>query len=426
MKRTAGSTLSWQLLKEVLSIYFFITVLVTAVQMSIEFQHTRDMIRDELAGVERTFYPAIASALWELNEEQLDALQQGILNLPLIARVGIIDAAGHRREKAAGNVSTLGSNIAHSFRVSYSFAGEDVHLADVTFEASGSTVLDRLKLSFQMIFVSAMIKSTMLTLLFFWVFRRRLGVPLARLTAAVAEINLDNPTRQRVDFKQDRHNELSELETAYNHMLDRIDAERREYFSALENINKQLESQVADRTHELEQANRRLWELALTDPLTGVANRRRLVEQAEQEILRSRRSGRPLSMLMLDLDHFKKINDVHGHAQGDKVLCNFADAIRGALRVTDLVARIGGEEFAVLLPDTAMTTAGEVAQRILNTVRLQAVAGPDGPVRYTVSIGMADLRDKQECYDDLSRRADAALYAAKAAGRDRMQADAFA
>ena len=420
MKRPAGTTLSWQLLRSVLSIYFLITLLVTLSQMAIEYAHTRSMIRAELASVERTFHPALATALWELNAEQLDALLQGIIDLPTISSAHVLEPSG-REWVRSSNDKPLGDNIAHRFRVSYHFQGEDIHLADISFEATGMVVLERLRLGYQMILMSALIKSTALTLLFLWAFRRQLGVPLRQFAHAVSTVDLDSLGRQRIDLGQRQANELSALQHAFNRMLDRLETERQAHQAALEASNAQLEALVVQRTEELAAANRHLEQLVRTDPLTGLANRRHFTEQAQREILQARRHARPLSVLMIDLDHFKQINDQHGHATGDAVLRNFALAVSDPLRASDLAARIGGEEFAVLLPDTGPEGAEQAARRILETVRAQHLPAEGAAIRYTVSIGTASLQARDDSYDSLLSRADHALYEAKAAGRDRLQ-----
>jgi diguanylate cyclase (GGDEF)-like protein len=413
-------SLSWQLLKAVLSIYFAITLLVTLTQMGIEYLHTRNTIQSELASVERTFSPALATALWELNNEQLEALQAGIVDLPVISVMRVVDANGRELIKQS-EYSGLGGQITHTFKLSYRFSGEDVHLADVSFEAAGDVIFDRLSVGYQMILVSALIKSAALTLLFLWAFRRRLGIPLQQLTDAVTAIDLDSlGSEHRLDLKQVQENELSQLENAFNRMLSRLEEERITHYSALETMNKGLEAQVAERTHALEQANQELEKLVRTDSLTGVANRRHFVERVQIEIQRARRETAPLSLLMIDLDHFKQINDTWGHAAGDDVLRHFSRIAVAPLRATDLIARIGGEEFAVLLPNTGLEGATEVALRILDVVRQQCVEFGSEQICYNVSIGAAILAPGETRYDSLLKRADAALYRAKETGRNQV------
>lgn len=155
--------------------------------------------------------------------------------------------------------------------------------------------------------------------------------------------------------------------------------------------------------------------LAMTDTLTGVRSRRAVVEAASDLFQRSKRSREPFALLSLDLDHFKAINDQFGHQGGDRVLQAFCRRIGDALRQSDVFGRLGGEEFVVLLPATSMAQASELASRLL----LAAITSePDLP-GVTVSIGVTDWRRDDVSIDDLFSRADRALYAAKAAGRNR-------
>lgn len=161
--------------------------------------------------------------------------------------------------------------------------------------------------------------------------------------------------------------------------------------------------------------------LSMTDALTGLANFRSLSETLAREVERAVRFGRPLSVLMLDLDHFKTVNDTWGHAAGDRVLADLAARLEDLVRDVDTVARYGGEEFAIVLPETAAGGAGEVAQRVVEAVRREpfTVTGVAEPLRVTVSVGVAGYPDHADSAAELMRRADQALYAAKAAGRDR-------
>lgn len=161
-----------------------------------------------------------------------------------------------------------------------------------------------------------------------------------------------------------------------------------------------------------------LQRLATTDGLTGVLNRRAFMEKAEALIETARRHGRPLTAIMIDADCFKSVNDNFGHAVGDKVLCALAQALTDSLRGSDLLGRFGGEEFAVLAPETDLTGARELAERLLEKVRSEEVAYDGGTLRFTVSIGVALLAG-QTTVAELLREADNALYEAKAGGRDR-------
>ena len=173
-------------------------------------------------------------------------------------------------------------------------------------------------------------------------------------------------------------------------------------------------------------ANARLYqqtlELSFTDSLTGVANRRQLFLRLEQEFSRSVRFGDPLSLLMIDLDLFKQINDQHGHILGDGVLRGVALALRRNVRKIDLVARYGGEEFCIVLPRVGKPEALEVAEKLRRAIALAPLPGPEGgePLSVTVSIGVAALGIDADDVTGLVEKADAALYEAKRLGRDRV------
>lgn len=157
--------------------------------------------------------------------------------------------------------------------------------------------------------------------------------------------------------------------------------------------------------------------LATHDPLTGILTRRAFIEACEQELERCRRHGRTMALLMMDLDHFKQINDTHGHLAGDQVILDFVARVNGLLRKPDRFGRFGGEEFIVLLPETALPEAAVVAERI----RVSAAAGGGDLPPYTVSIGVAASGAGDRDVDALLGRADQALYRAKENGRDRVE-----
>ncbi|MDT8878889.1 GGDEF domain-containing protein [Halomonas saccharevitans] len=159
--------------------------------------------------------------------------------------------------------------------------------------------------------------------------------------------------------------------------------------------------------------------LSQTDMLTGLFNRRRLQEVAEQEFTRRQRHPSPLSLMLLDLDHFKHINDAFGHPVGDEVLSSFAEILRHQVRRLDTVARMGGEEFAVLLPDTDGQDARQLAERVREATRAMPLPTEAGDYRLTVSIGVTEAR-QGDSFEHLYTRADRRLYAAKEAGRDRV------
>lgn len=192
---------------------------------------------------------------------------------------------------------------------------------------------------------------------------------------------------------------------------------------ALEGYSRSLEEKVADRTRQLEEANADLHRLSLTDPLTGVPNRRHFDEKLDAEFGRHRRLSAPLSLAMVDVDHFKEFNDRHGHPVGDECLRAVAEALSAvAHRSADVVARYGGEEFAVLLPETDADGARRTGERMLEVVRaLRLSSGEHEASQVTVSVGLTTrVPDGTEGSESLVAEADEALYQAKRNGRDRV------
>ena len=156
------------------------------------------------------------------------------------------------------------------------------------------------------------------------------------------------------------------------------------------------------------------------DHLTGLANRRALFEACELELQRWHRAPRPLSLVMIDADHFKRINDQFGHATGDAVLRHLAAGLSATFRAMDVVARLGGEEFVVLLPGCGEQAAAMISQRLCDSIAAKTVAVDGVTVHYTVSVGVASMDAAVDGVEALIERADKAMYAAKAAGRNRV------
>jgi diguanylate cyclase (GGDEF)-like protein len=201
-----------------------------------------------------------------------------------------------------------------------------------------------------------------------------------------------------------------------------VSRELREKSILLEEQARHLRILNTDLAHEVEARKTlevELRILATTDPLTGVYNRRRFLELGEYERLREIRNRRGLSLLALDIDHFKKVNDTYGHGVGDETLVRFVQACSSCLRAMDTLGRTGGEEFAVLLPETALANAREVAERMRAEVAECLINVDQGTFQITVSIGLAQLQE-DESFEALMARADLQLYEAKRAGRDRV------
>jgi diguanylate cyclase (GGDEF)-like protein len=181
--------------------------------------------------------------------------------------------------------------------------------------------------------------------------------------------------------------------------------------------NLQLEREVTERRA----LEAKLRHMATTDPLTGALNRAEVLTLGQQELEQARIDGTNVAVLMLDIDHFKRINDGHGHAAGDAALRHLIGTVTKAVRRVDLIGRVGGEEFAVILPGIARPAAARAAARLRQQIADSEVEyGGGEPIRMTVSIGLALTRDDEHSIEQTLARADASLYAAKRGGRNRV------
>lgn len=214
----------------------------------------------------------------------------------------------------------------------------------------------------------------------------------------------------------DGQNATGPLLAAVKKLLYQVSSRNRQ----LVEMNETLEQKVQKRTLELSESNRRLQELASTDSLTGLLNRRAFMDAFKNKFDLARRHQRPLSLLMIDVDHFKRINDTHGHQMGDWVLVQLSAIMTKSLRGTDVLGRIGGEEFALLLPETAHSQAVELSERLLETIRRTTLqASPQTTLTITASIGLTTVPPFSSEIDSVMKQADEALYRAKTTGRDR-------
>ncbi|MFE8069430.1 diguanylate cyclase [Marinobacteraceae bacterium S3BR75-40.1] len=210
--------------------------------------------------------------------------------------------------------------------------------------------------------------------------------------------------------------ELDVITRGANTMVDEI-ADREE---RLLQAQRELENRVQERTVELTEANQELARIATTDPLTGLMNRRSFFEVGARELARIQRQDGLSCVVMLDLDHFKQINDTYGHSVGDRVLVSISRIFRQELRASDLAARLGGEEFGLLLPDTSLDQARSLVERVRRQVADNEFATGDEVLSLTLSAGIAPCDRNSRGLESVLQQADRALYEAKRNGRNRV------
>jgi len=219
-----------------------------------------------------------------------------------------------------------------------------------------------------------------------------------------------------------------------NKMSQESTRAREELIKQQKTEKSRLFQEVAEKTKALNQAKKRLEKeleekkileehlklQATTDSMTGLMNRRALIDEFDKELNRARRTMSPLSCLILDIDHFKQVNDSYGHHIGDLVIKSVAENMKQHTRTIDHIGRIGGEEFAILMPNTHLDDAYQIADRLRDFISRYEMCFDHQTLHITVSIGITDLRDKFETIESILQRADAALYNAKREGRNRV------
>ncbi|MCX6564181.1 MAG: GGDEF domain-containing protein [Candidatus Aminicenantes bacterium] len=224
---------------------------------------------------------------------------------------------------------------------------------------------------------------------------------------------------QRLEF-------MGEFSTAFNTMAEKLKETRTNLMAEIAARKKteealiQTQDQLRARIAEIESLQEILRDEAIRDALTGLYNRRYLNETMGRELARAGRSGSPVSLVMLDIDHFKKLNDTHGHEAGDLVLITLGNLLSAGTRKSDICCRFGGEEFVVILPDAAIGVAIRRAENWCQTFASQEIAFGEERLQATFSGGISSFPEDGETAEEVLRKADEALYRAKAEGRNRL------
>jgi len=282
--------------------------------------------------------------------------------------------------------------------------------------------------------IVSLIASVILAFIFSQYLSDRFTSPIRLLISrcrAIADGHLD----EKINFET--NDEINDLIDAYNTMSEHLatsETKKQEAFNALQKSRDELEIRVEQRTRDLKEINERmsieiteriraqkaLEEAAMTDPLTGLLNRRAIMAHLQHQVARNQRSEVPFTILLADLDHFKTVNDSYGHDAGDLALMETSKRFAAHIRGQDIVSRWGGEEFLILLPETALEGGRIVAEKIRIRIAGEPFFWGGKAISLTTSIGVAAY-DKGSSLDECIRRADASLYKAKRLGRNRVE-----
>jgi diguanylate cyclase (GGDEF)-like protein len=407
-----------------------ISVLVTAVQLWIAYGDAVDNAGARLDEIGRSIVPSIGASLWQVDTERVDLLLDGVARLPEVAYVELESRDGDRLKRGNPHAKALATRSYDLRHVE----GKAFELGSLRVVVGRERVISTLigdAISIALTTTITLVCSAMLLSLFFRAWITRHLETMADYAGALSLETLGTPLKLAGRTPHDPPDELDQMVLSFNRMRETLQSEvalRDSYESELVMHRERLEDLVVARTSELAQKSEELQvqkdemqRLAQTDSMTGTSTRRHFRELAEHEMARSERTGVPLSVVMLDIDHFKRINDSYGHDVGDRAIKALCGACATQLRHVDAIGRWGGEEFALLLPETDLASATKVAERIreaVSEIRLGLDSGD--VVMFTASLGVASFDGGHGNLDAILKGADKALYEAKQSGRNRV------
>lgn len=409
------------------------SVMSTLVRGGFAYVDERDAIAAELAQILGIVQPALTKAIWEMDRASVAVQLDSAADLPALGRIAVTirlaDTAPevHVRERAGwtldGSLPTLHRPLTYS---PYSGATEVV--GELTILPDGRVLQTRLRREIAIIFVTQLVQSLLLAGFVMWMFNRTVTRHVRDVAAHLDALSPETLSRKlELRGKLGQNDELDQLASGVNELQDRLRAhlaQQAQYEGEISRHRDNLAELVGERTRALEAVNRKLDELSRSDALTGLPNRRHFDECKTHEFSRAQRSPAALSLLICDIDDFKRFNDAYGHAAGDACLREVGKVMADCFkRAGEVAARVGGEEFAVLLPGVAAADAYRCAEQLRLAVLALGIAGAGahGPSRVSVSVGVATLDVTQmPTFEALYQCADRALYQAKSAGRNRV------
>jgi diguanylate cyclase (GGDEF)-like protein len=399
------SRLSASLLTRILLFSGLFTIIITSLQLYLDYKGEIKQLEYKQESITKTQLIPLGTALGDFNELQVQQQLEAIIGIEGITFSEIITGFGKRY--TAGNDSTE-NVISKSFDIIWNTN----NIGELKVYADKNLVKNKIIDKFYVVLISQAIKTFLVAIFILYILHRLVISHITEIAYWLNNFKAESSFSPiSLEDNTEKNNEMIKLKSAISEMGEQV----YQHTAA-------LESKVAQRTKELEQAKRELEKLAFTDNLTGIANRNAFFKQADEELSRSRRLSYDIGIMMLDLDHFKSVNDNYGHDAGDEVLKVVSKTMNDCLRKQDTLGRIGGEEFAIIVPGTDKVGMHRLATRLQASIELQHFSLLGDDEKITVSIGYTKVKD-EELFKSALKRADLHLYTAKNNGRNQFITD---
>lgn len=418
---------------------FSVGILMSLTTILLDLQAERKGAHENAQQIVSILQRPATQAAFNIDSNLANTVVQSLLEYRIIYQARIIDdlgqqlaSAGHSKTSDlfdALSENLFGKKLVIRRALEHQGSGQVVGELEITIDTH--LVAQQFFQRSAWVIVGGLIRNILLAAALLFIFHKTLSKPVLALISQVAALDPSKPQPSLHVPVSHESTELGKLSDQLNHLLSVLNdsqTAQKKTESELRTHKATLEKTVAERTAELQQANSELEKLATTDSLTSVWNRRAFNQQAGKELERSKRHSRDTTVVMMDIDLFKSVNDTYGHATGDQILKRFAAEVGAHIRFGDIFGRVGGEEFAIMLHDVDKVAAMALAERIRVSVQtMDTLYEENGqkdklPV-ITVSMGLVSTGQLQSYnLENLMQHADQALYEAKKAGRNRVKA----